>query len=595
MSGLEPLAVFGIACNVMQTIDFGREVISSFRQLYQDGSVDPGLATTAADLRSTAQTLEKSLNSAHKPVTAEESELLNLAGRCMTVSAKLSSSLEKLSSPVSKTEGKLSRVMATVRLTPKRLWEKGNLERQEKELKRAQDTLETCLLVRVCSQGMERTLYNFIQQCSRGHTTLEALIKANSDALRDHAIQESKTIQNIIAKQHHDTRELIQLEQGETRDRISRELREAATIQDLEMKRTKILASLDFHSRNERVNGIAEAHTQTFDWLFGISEGEGDESGTEQDHDCVLLGFEKDAKKATWDSFSLWLASDEPIYWISGKPGAGKSTLMKHLYSHPQTKQRLSRRTNETVLLLSHFFYLMGNPMQHNINGLLSNLLYQLLDEDPDRKLINQLFEQFPNSLKKRFETDWSRRELQDALIHLLASASEKHQVCTFLDGLDEIDAKDGPYELLQVLREMQACAPRAKMAISSRQEQAFHSAFSSMPHLRLHLLTSPGMYKYALELFASTVHPFPEDLPCHETLAKRVVEKSEGVFLWTHLAVRSLERGFANEDDRKTIHIRLEEMPSGLELLYASMWKRLNADTKAYRAEAALLFKLVL
>ncbi|KAH9206066.1 hypothetical protein DL95DRAFT_397159, partial [Leptodontidium sp. 2 PMI_412] len=40
--------------------------------------------------------------------------------------------------------------------------------------------------------------------------------------------------------------------------------------------------------------------------------------------------------------FVKWLKSNVPIYWISGLPGSGKSTLMKYLYESSQTQNYMS-------------------------------------------------------------------------------------------------------------------------------------------------------------------------------------------------------------------------------------------------------------
>ena len=50
MSGLEPTAALGLACNILQAIGVGRETVRIARQVYQDGALDPALADKAAAL-----------------------------------------------------------------------------------------------------------------------------------------------------------------------------------------------------------------------------------------------------------------------------------------------------------------------------------------------------------------------------------------------------------------------------------------------------------------------------------------------------------------------------------------------------------------
>lgn len=57
MSGLEPLAIFGLACNVIQAITFGRETISICKKIYENGSSDGSLAETATQMREATTSL----------------------------------------------------------------------------------------------------------------------------------------------------------------------------------------------------------------------------------------------------------------------------------------------------------------------------------------------------------------------------------------------------------------------------------------------------------------------------------------------------------------------------------------------------------
>jgi ABC-type multidrug transport system fused ATPase/permease subunit len=66
-----------------------------------------------------------------------------------------------------------------------------------------------------------------------------------------------------------------------------------------------VLDSLTFDQMDFRRSKIREAHPNTFSWMF-------------------------------YEHFRAWLKSPEPVYWISGKPGSGKSTLVKYLVDNPE-------------------------------------------------------------------------------------------------------------------------------------------------------------------------------------------------------------------------------------------------------------------
>jgi ABC-type lipoprotein export system ATPase subunit len=60
-------------------------------------------------------------------------------------------------------------------------------------------------------------------------------------------------------------------------------------------------------------------------------------------------------------TFVQWLQSDDDLYWISGRPGSGKSTLMKFLCTHQQTKEHLKAwAKSDDVIVAEYFFWNAG-------------------------------------------------------------------------------------------------------------------------------------------------------------------------------------------------------------------------------------------
>jgi hypothetical protein len=136
--------------------------------------------------------------------------------------------------------------------------------------------------------------------------------------------------------------------------------------QELEARRRAedhILRSLRIPSMSERYNRIVEAHAATFQWIF------------------------KDpaAEDRPWSNFAQWLKDGEGIYWINGKAGSGKSTLMRYIYDHKQTKDLLRAWCGELPLIVaSFFFWTSGATDLKSQNGLLRSLLHQLLSQHRD-------------------------------------------------------------------------------------------------------------------------------------------------------------------------------------------------------------------
>lgn len=215
---------------------------------------------------------------------------------------------------------------------------------------------------------------------------------------------------------------------------------------------------------------------------------------------------------------------------------------MKFLYEDPRTTQLLDKTGQGKAILVAHFFYLMGSPMQCNIKGLLCTLLYQLLQRDTDGRRLIKLFREFPATRHKESYTNWSERELRKCLLWTLKQLITTQSVCIFLDGLDEIHGSDGAHNLLRLLDCLRATGS-IRLCLSSQPEQVFKQAFREAPSLELHHLTVADMYLFARDLLRPLAKCIASDVPRtpdytygfnhvqypsgHHFLAKAVADKS--------------------------------------------------------------------
>ncbi|KAK5081527.1 hypothetical protein LTR05_007658 [Lithohypha guttulata] len=79
--------------------------------------------------------------------------------------------------------------------------------------------------------------------------------------------------------------------------------------------------------------------------------------------------------------FGCWLRSEQTLFWISGKPGSGKSTLTKFLASSSETLRLLEMNTTKKWLVLDFYFdFRSGSSTANSSLGLLRTLLFQLVD-----------------------------------------------------------------------------------------------------------------------------------------------------------------------------------------------------------------------
>lgn len=97
---------------------------------------------------------------------------------------------------------------------------------------------------------------------------------------------------------------------------------------------SQLLSRLRFPNIRDQQDRIPEAFQRTFGWIFQDDERQNRE----------------------WSSFPDWLERGVGTYWITGKPGAGKSTLMKLLYADARTVPALKKWSSDANLVRASFF-----------------------------------------------------------------------------------------------------------------------------------------------------------------------------------------------------------------------------------------------
>lgn len=79
-----------------------------------------------------------------------------------------------------------------------------------------------------------------------------------------------------------------------------------------------------------------------------------------------------------------WLQNDESLFWISGKPGSGKSTFIKYLHTNPLTSNYLRNwYRSDNCVQATFFFHYRGTAIQKSLEGLYRGILSQILEQAP--------------------------------------------------------------------------------------------------------------------------------------------------------------------------------------------------------------------
>ncbi|KAI4677900.1 uncharacterized protein J4E84_008845 [Alternaria hordeiaustralica] len=332
-----------------------------------------------------------------------------------------------------------------------------------------------------------------------------------------------------------------------------------------------MLARLHFIGMHDRYKAIPIAHPGTSRWILDASP---EQPNTDD-----------------FDSFPRWLAAtgSSNAYWISGKPGTGKSTLTKFLSSHRCTTAHLRAWAKGRKLVKGSFFLSsLGNHMQKSRMGLLQALLHSALKGDME--ILIQVFrhrwQQFLASGGGRQPFTWL--ELRQAFITMISTPSTPTSFFFAIDGLDELEG--GLKDILQLIKDI-AKYPNVKVCVASRSSPELLRALAGHPNLRPERWNRQDICNYVTASLArSQVYvKLSKTDPTRATeLVKGIAKKAAGIFLWAYIVSQLLLDDMSPTSRIGSLIARLETMPSGLEQLFTKLLGRL--DKKLLKHASQLL-----
>ncbi|KAI1428998.1 hypothetical protein F5Y12DRAFT_587095 [Xylaria sp. FL1777] len=520
-------ALIGLASNILQFVQLGTQLLLEARELYKSASGATAFnARVEADtesLKSLMEQIQTSKVSVTVAVrgTKAERQLLDSAKSCTEVADKLLDLLE--ASKVKNSSSSRLRAIKQAFNNESTRDQVTHLQKRLQELQAA-TMLRFIMVLRddqsaICRSINELTIVN--QRLEANTTSKLASIHHGLIKIQNRADEDVKQMTSLINTMRNETLDVH--------------------------KQQKLLKSLQFPEIKIRQESVKAAHARTFEWIL-------------HEHDFVN-----------------WLENGDGIYWIRGKAGSGKSTLMRFLIENPKMSKVLSTWAGGRKLVsASHFFWKAGTPMQKSRAGLLRTLLFQILRQVPD--LIEKLF---PLRWKERdIDLDgWSENELFEAIRILPLDDSLPVRFCFFIDGLDEYttgaERYHGDYQELIDLLESLSTSSVIKLCVSSRPWTPFERAFGDSPNkLRLEDLTKNDIKAYVQDKFQSSLHfqKFARVDPRCRTFDDQIVQKAQGVFLWVFLVIESLLKGVSVADDFDDLQRRLDSIPADLEEFFKHM-----------------------
>lgn len=322
-----------------------------------------------------------------------------------------------------------------------------------------------------------------------------------------------------------------------------------------------ITEGLRFESMDNREEAILRTFNTTYDWVFDRTPAV------------------SDTGERMWSSFPTWLESDSKLpFWITGKPGSGKSTMMKHIVNDPTLREHLSQWAQGLpVYKVRYYAWKPGLDLNKSEEGLKRTLLYQVMQEDPNLVPILcprrwALFHTTRDAGPEAFPV-WTTWELDESFSHLLSPKMNSMCLLVFIDGLDEFDI--APVELCALIQRI-AQHECIKICVASRPWPQFSDAFATSPLIQMHLLTHKDIESYVFGHFEGVV-AFQQLNNLYrnggQLLLSDMVSKAQGVFLWIALVTQTILQTLVEGGSLPQLQAIMEKMPLEIENLYDAIY----------------------
>ncbi|KAI1451785.1 hypothetical protein F4805DRAFT_71760 [Annulohypoxylon moriforme] len=562
----------GLAITVLKLVAFSIDFVTDAKQVYQNGATDRNsdLAIISKSIQNATRDLESQIGKLNergqKKMDPVELDIHTLAIRAAAIGNELTFRLNELNA-----DSKLKRKVLAIII--RGVWDYKDIERIEKQLNGIRDEMQLRILIDIRNsvKGSQSDEYQRIVSGLEQTANILAESKKDSGVVKEILNQVNESIKSLQQPVNRP------LSYGEPSSEAATGLMwpRAKDYRASKKAEDTILSLLWYPSIQDREESIYAPYASTLNWIYSTPY--------------------VNSEVCKWDSFIDFLEGESSMYWITGKPGSGKSTLMKFIQEQPRTIQILRKWSgNRPLLSASFYFFYKGSPEQKTELGLFRSLLHCILSKR--NELIPLVFRRrFTAALNGKWNASITLPEAKSAIRNLFLQNPHLYFFLT-IDGLDEFDPEVALTHVtsLITLTKVIGSFPNVKLVVSSRQMPEFEQGFMGCPHLRIHHLTKDDIHHYATARLES--HQHMQSLLLRDPISsRRLIESitlmSSGVFLWVRVVTESLLQGLTNRDSIHDLQERLNGLPSDLQDLYKVIISKINP---IYRRHTCELLRLV-
>jgi ankyrin repeat protein len=297
-----------------------------------------------------------------------------------------------------------------------------------------------------------------------------------------------------------------------------------------EERRKTFMEALAFRRMDFRAMAVEHAYATTCQWIF------------------------KEEAFLRWRD-PAFRDRNRGLFWIRGKPGSGKSTLMKCILEHIRREQR-------ACTVASFFFNARGEALERTTEGCYRTLLHQLLEQVP------RLFKSLRLPAVWNKGQDWPVEILQGILREAVLLQKQDPLVLV-IDALDECPEKD----IRDLLRFLEGLTESSRLhsvilwiCLASRHYPGITTRFCESVVVESASDHAEDVRKYVQD--SLNVEPIAQRNPLSDDLVRR----SEGVFLWAILVVHDINEAFDRGATPDELQDTINKIPNDLDLLIGSI-----------------------
>ncbi|KAI1262306.1 hypothetical protein F5Y18DRAFT_155535 [Xylariaceae sp. FL1019] len=309
-----------------------------------------------------------------------------------------------------------------------------------------------------------------------------------------------------------------------------------STLEEAQDHRKRLMDSLWFDKIDARHSSIKSAYGKTCAWLLSHPD---------------YIGWLTPSK----------FSDHHGLLWIHGKPGAGKSTIMKYLHA----------RTSETQdITISFFFNARGDELEKSTQGMYRSLLFQLFEKLPELGSTGQ-FDPIHG-----INGCWKVDDLQQLFSSVVSKLGSRRIMC-FVDALDECSE----FQIRHMVEHFEELGYYALEA-----EGKLYICFSSRHYPTIFV-------QHGLSLTLEDQIGHGQDLEKYirsklragkgkdvESVKATLLEKAAGVFMWVVLVVNIVNQEYQT-GRIFAVRKRLRETPAELSALFRDILTRDSKNLK--------------